>query len=127
MYEYVFVCTPVQTVSFDFERSSDQGEQGGVEGHCTITVQGHVHCNQPLPKRERHKDRYDKGREHTRWIWCTCLYLAGHTMRAEFPKSKWWLDPPEQSHNIQVLNTTPGKQTHLICLEAVFLFKYKRH
>ncbi len=48
---FVFVWTPILTLSFNFQSSSDQGEQGGVEGHRTITVQGHVHGNQPLTKK----------------------------------------------------------------------------
>ncbi len=43
-----FVRMLILTPSFNFQSSSDQGEQGGVEGHRTITVQGHVHGNQPL-------------------------------------------------------------------------------
>lgn len=68
----MFVCTPALTLSFDFQGSSDQGEQGGVEGHCAITVQGHVHGNQPLQKRER-QSKTQKMEENTLDVFCVCV------------------------------------------------------
>lgn len=110
--QHVSVCLPIQTISFDFQGSSDQGEQGGIEGHRTVSVEGHVHGHQPLPTADRSKVREEKiNRENTpNDSVYACLYLAGHTMRTELSKSKRRLDPPEQSHYIQVLYTTPGKQ-----------------
>ena len=57
-----------QTLSFDLEGGPDEGKESGVEGHCTVTVQGHIHSYQSLgggnkkfKKQRKTEGRKDKG------------------------------------------------------------------
>lgn len=41
---------------------------------------------------------------------CDLPYLAGHTMGAQFAKTKGWLDPAQHSDHIDMFDSTPATQ-----------------
>ena len=55
-----------QTLSFDLEGGSDEGKESGVESHCTVTVQGHVHSYQSLGGGKKERKHLKKEREKGR-------------------------------------------------------------
>lgn len=77
------------TFCFDLECSSDQSEQGCIEGDGAVAVEGHVHANQSLRTRCTKSFGPKKGINKTFFFDSVrdCMYLARSTMRTELAKA----------------------------------------
>lgn len=103
--------TDHDTISLDLEGSADQGEERGVEGHHPVAVERHVHGHQALG--DTNTSCYSTSAFQNqnqvpaaRWLVGGSSYLTGDSVRTELPKTQRRLDPPEQSHYVQVFDTT---------------------